>query len=198
MRRVGFMVAALLVAGGEARAEIRIDEARIAAGELRVSGRVSARNSTVTLDEDIATTSDAQGRFRFRVAYYPQGCTAMVRSGEESREIVVANCAAAGPAGPQGETGPMGPAGMAGPPGERGAQGERGTPGERGPAGERGAPGERGADGAAGTPGPVGPAGPPGPPGVAGPPGPPGGPAGARAGRAPRPPPRPAARNNRG
>jgi hypothetical protein len=181
MRRIGWGLAAAIVWAGAAQAEIRIDEARIAAGELRISGRATARNAQVTLDDDIATTSDRQGRFSFRVAYRPEGCTAVIRAGEEAREIVVADCAPAGPQGPPGATGPAGPVGAAGergpvgergPPGERGVPGERGAPGERGPAGERGPPGERGAAGERGADGAPGPVGPPGPPGIAGPPGP--------------------------
>ncbi len=174
MRRIGFIVlaAAAMLAPGGASAQIRIDEARIAGGELRVTGRIAGRNVPVTIDDDIATTSDAQGRFRFRVPYLPQDCTAVVRAGEESREIVIANCAAARPAGRKGDAGPPGAAGLPGAPGERGPAGERGPPGEAGAPGERGPPGERGADGAAGAPGPQGPRGEAGPAGPAGPPGP--------------------------
>lgn len=163
-----FVCAALLaLAPAPATAQIQIDEARIAGGDLRISGRVKERGGTVTLDDNVsATTADRQGRFSFRVPHMPPSCVVTLKSGEVEREAVVANCGSVGPRGDKGEPGPTGPQGVkgeAGPPGPAGPQGIAGPPGPPGPAG---------AQGMAGPPGPPGPAGPRGEPGLAGPAGP--------------------------
>jgi hypothetical protein len=151
-------------------AEIRIEEARIAAGELRITGRVSKGGEVVVVDDDVSVRADRSGRFSFRVPYMPQrNCTVTLKSGADEREAVIANCGLTGPQGEKGEPGPTG------------AQGPRGEPGPAGPAGPAGAPGSVGATGPAGVPGPqgmkgdagpTGPQGPKGDPGPAGPPGP--------------------------
>lgn len=134
-------------------AQIQVDDARIAGGDLRISGRVKERGGTVILDDDISTMSDRQGRFSFRVPHMPPSCVVTLKSGQDEREAVVANCGSVGPRGEKGEPGPTGPAGAAGPPGPPG------PPGSPGPQGVAGPPGPRGETG------PAGPAGPPGPPG---------------------------------
>jgi hypothetical protein len=185
MREAGgaLALAVALVSGTAALAEIRIVDARIAGGELRVTGVVAPRSDTVVMDDDVSTQTDARGRFAFRAPYFPRNCTVTLKAGQEQRAVVIANCGAAGPQGAAG------PAGLAGPPGETGAQGPRGeggaagAPGPRGeigprggagPKGDAGPPGPRGETGAAGLIGPPGPAGPPGERGAAGPAGPPG------------------------
>ncbi|WP_298955453.1 collagen-like protein [uncultured Methylobacterium sp.] len=151
-----------------APAGIQIWDARIEAGDLRISGSVGKSNVVVTIDDDIPVQSDRRGRFTVKVPYMPPNCVATLKAGEESREIVVANCGATGPQGPKGEPGPAGPPGMAGaagPKGEPGPRGEAGLKGEPGPKGEAGLRGEAGPKG---EPGPKGEAGAPGPRGAAG------------------------------
>lgn len=132
-------------------AEIRVDDARIAGGDLRITGRVSKGGEVVVLDDDVSVQADRSGRFSFRVPYMPQrNCTVTLKSGADEREVVVANCGISGAQGERGEPGPMG------------AQGPRGEPGPAGPAGQAGAPGPQGPRGE------MGPAGPPGPAGAAG------------------------------
>jgi len=64
-------------------AEIRIEDARIAAGELRITGRVSKGGEVVVLDEDISVRADRTGRFSFRVPYMPQrNCTVTLKAGD--------------------------------------------------------------------------------------------------------------------
>ena len=137
-------------------------DARIEAGDLRVSGSVRKPGAIVVLDDDISIQADRRGRFVFRVPYRPATCVVTLKSEPDEREAVVANCA------PEGPPGPPGPQGAAGPPGETGAKGEAGAKGDQGPQGEMGAKGEMGPRGEAGPQGPAGPQGTPGPKGEPG------------------------------
>lgn len=165
---------------------ITVYDARIEAGDLRISGIVRKSGLVVVLDEDISVIADKAGRFSFRLPYMPQNCVATLKVGDDEREVVVANCGPAGqpgpagqagPAGPVGETGPQGmaglpgPQGIPGPQGMMGSKGEDGLNGDQGPRGEPGPKGEagpRGDDGPRGATGPQGPSGPPGLVGQAG------------------------------
>jgi hypothetical protein len=169
---LGLAVGALCAAT-PSEAEIRVDDARLANGELRISGGGVKPGAVVVLDDDVSVQADRRGRFSFRVPYMPQrNCTVTLRSDPDEREAVVANCGVSGAPGERGEAGPMG---APGPRGEAGPPGPAGPPGLAGPAGPAGSPGARGETGPAG---PKGDAGPPGAAGAAGPAGPPG-PAGA-------------------
>ena len=55
-------LAMALVSGTAALAEIRIVDARIAGGELRVTGIVAPRSDTVIMDDDLSVQTDARGR----------------------------------------------------------------------------------------------------------------------------------------
>lgn len=156
---------------------ITVYDARIEAGDLRISGSVRRGGAAVVLDEDISVMADARGRFVFRLPYRPGTCIAALKSGEDEREAVIANCAPEGQPGargdpglrgepgPQGlaglpgQVGPAGPAGEAGPRGEAGSKGDMGPKGEAGAKGEAGSKGETGAKGEAGAAGPAGPSG---------------------------------------
>lgn len=175
-------------AGGRAAtpasSPITVWDARIAGGDLIVSGSVGKAGVVVTLDDDIPVTSDKRGRFTLKVPYVPQNCVATLKAGEASREIAVANCGATGAPGAKGEPGPTGPQGMAGlagppgpkgdagPKGEAGSKGDTGPKGEAGPKGDVGPKGEAGPKGEPGPRGEAGPKGEPGPKGEAGSPGP--------------------------
>lgn len=143
-------------------------DARIEAGDLRVSGSVRKPGAIVVLDDDISIQADRRGRFTFRVPYRPPTCVVTLKAEPDEREAVVANCAAEGPPGPPG------PQGAAGPPGEAGLKGEPGPKGDQGPKGEPGAPGipgpkgDQGPKGEAGVQGEPGPRGEPGPKGDVG------------------------------
>jgi Collagen triple helix repeat (20 copies) len=162
-----------------AMAMINIDYATVANGELRIVERLNPpREASVILEDQYETTADATGRFTFRVVYHPATCIVAIKSGDESRQVVVAGCGQRGPAGPNANmpgqastaSGPAGPPGL---PGVQGPQGPAGPPGPPGPA-VLAEPQEQPPDG---TPAPsreVGPAGPPGPSGPPGSVGPPG------------------------
>ncbi|MCJ2072261.1 collagen-like protein [Methylobacterium sp. J-030] len=148
---------------------IMVYDARIEAGDLRISGSVRKPGAIVVLDDDISIQADRRGRFVFRVPYRPATCVVTLKSEPDEREAVVANCA------PEGPPGPPGPQGAAGPPGETGAKGDVGAKGDQGPRGEAGPKGEAGLQGPAGpqgAPGPKGEPGEKGSPGLQGPPGP--------------------------
>jgi hypothetical protein len=148
MREAGgaLALAMALVSGTVALAEIRIVDARIAGGELRVTGIVAPRSDTVIMDDDLSVQTDARGRFAFRSPTFPKNCTVTLKAGQEQRAVVIANC---GATGPQGAAGPAGPAGEAGARGEAAAAGAPGPRGETGPKGDIGPPGPRGEAGAA-------------------------------------------------
>lgn len=140
---------------------IMVYDARIEAGDLRISGSVRKGGAVVVMDEDISVMADARGRFVFRLPYRPGSCVVALKSDEDEREAVIANCAPEGQAGAKGETGvrgepgpvgPQGTAGLPGPPGPAGAPGEAGSKGETGAKGEAGPKGEAGSAGAAALP----------------------------------------------
>jgi hypothetical protein len=163
MRSFALACALVALSALPSAAEIRVEDARIAGGDLRITGRVSKGGEVVVLDDDVSVQADRGGRFSFRVPYMPQrNCAVTLKSGADEREVVVANCGISGGQGERGEPGPTG------------AQGPRGEPGPAGPAGQTGAPGPQGPKGDAGPAGPPGPKGDPGGPGPAGPAGPPG------------------------
>ncbi|GLS44639.1 collagen-like protein [Methylobacterium brachythecii] len=135
---------------------IMVYDARIEAGDLRISGSVRKGGLIVVLDDDISVAADGRGRFTFRLPYRPRTCVATLKSEEDEREAVIANCAPEGEAGPKGELGPTGPQGMAGNQGAAGPQGAAGAPGPVGPSGEPGAKGEQGQQGQQGTSPPAG------------------------------------------
>ncbi|GJE39954.1 hypothetical protein KHHGKMAE_4043 [Methylobacterium persicinum] len=167
---------------------ISVYDARIEAGDLRLSGSVRKPGAIIEMDGDISVQADRRGRFLFKLPYRPSTCTVTLKSGEDEREAAIANCApegAPGPAGPQGVPGPAGEKGATGETGARGEAGPQGAPGprgEQGPSGEQGPAGPKGEAGMPGLPGPRGEAGPAGPAGARGETGPRGpvGPAGAR------------------
>jgi hypothetical protein len=163
----------------EARADMRIEAAKITGGDLWIIGYADDPNVEITLDDQFARRTDGRGYFEFRVVYHPATCVATLRTPKQARSIVVGECGQQGPQAPglAGPAGPAGPRGETGARGDAGQQGERGATGPAGPQGVAGEPGERGAMGPIGpigAAGPVGPAGPPGPRGLQGPPGAPG------------------------
>lgn len=155
---------------------ITVYEARIEAGDLRLSGSVRKGGIVVVLDEDISVIADKRGRFSFRLPYMPVNCIATLKAEEDQREAVIALCGPGGQPGPKGEAGPAGPQGVAGLQGPPGPSGAPGIPGASGPAGEAGPKGEPGPRGETGPKGEAGTKGEPGPRGEAGPPGPAGAP----------------------
>ena len=163
---------------GHGRAGISLSAAAIQAGVLFIAGQTQSPRAVVSADDRFTTSSNRNGRFAFRLAYYPRNCAVTLKSGHSERQAIVANCAASGPqgeagaagaAGPQGPQGPAGPQGAPGSGGPQGAPGVPGSGGPQGPAGPRGEAGLAGPQGVQGVPGPQGPAG---PRGEAGPPGP--------------------------
>lgn len=148
---------------------IMVYDARIEAGDLRISGSVRKPNAIVVMDEDISIQADRRGRFVFRLPYRPGTCVVSLKSDEDEREAVIANCAPEGQAGPKGDAGPMGQAGAQGQPGETGPKGDKGEAGPVGPAGMAGPVGPQGLPGTPGARGEPGPKGDTGPKGDAGP-----------------------------
>lgn len=167
----GAMVAAVacgvVVSGVPAHARIGLNDAEIIAGALVVSGWTAKRHQSISLDGRYTAESNRRRKFIFHVPYFPPGCSVTLKMGDETRQVVVANCSVgskgeAGLAGAKGEPGPAGAPGVAGPAGPQGPQGIPGLQGPQGVAGAQGAPGPQGPKGDAGVAGPAGDKGTPG------------------------------------
>lgn len=161
----GAMIAAIacgvVASGVPAQARIGLNDAELIAGALVVSGWTAKRHQSISLDGRYTTESNRRRKFIFHVPYFPPGCSVTLKMGDETRQVVVANCSVgskgeAGLAGAKGEPGPAGAQGAAGPAGPQGPQGPQGV------AGPPGAPGPQGPKGDAGVAGPAGPKGSPG------------------------------------
>lgn len=152
---------------------IKVDAAKITAGELWVLGSVDEENSEIVLDDRFAHRTDGKGRFEFLIVYHPASCIISLRTLRQVREVVVGECGQQGIQAPS-LIGPAGPMGPIGPRGARGPQGEMGIMGEMGPSGPNGLPGFEGLEGPVGVEGPRGETGPAGETGPQGPRGEPG------------------------
>ena len=53
---------------------IMVYDARIEAGDLRISGSVRKPGAIVVMDDDISIQADRRGRFTFRLPYRPATC----------------------------------------------------------------------------------------------------------------------------
>ncbi|WP_419829218.1 collagen-like protein [Methylobacterium sp.] len=151
-----------------AKADMRIEAAKITAGDLWVLGNAGEPDAEITLDGKFSQRTDTRGYFEFHVVYHPATCIATLRTSKQARSIVVGECGqqALGLPGPPG---PRGEAGIRGEPGRPGAMGPPGTPGTDGPVGAQGERGPQGPEGPVGSAGPAGPPGPRGPQGAPGP-----------------------------
>ena len=68
---------------------IMVYDARIEAGDLRISGSVRKGGLIVVLDDDISVAADARGRFTFRLPYRPSTCIATLKAEEDERGAAV-------------------------------------------------------------------------------------------------------------
>jgi hypothetical protein len=93
----------------EALADITVQTAKIAKGELIIKGAVSPRTAKAQLTISPGTTvevvPDRQGRFAWRGAKFPNTCSIEVHAGNTEKTFLVANCGMPGPPGPQGQNG---------------------------------------------------------------------------------------------
>ena len=127
----------LVAAGPALAAGIEINDARISAGAVVIKGRTAAAKQDVVADGRVTVTSAANRSFTLELDYLPKDCTVSLKSGDDTRNVVVAFC---GPRGEKGEKGDKGDAGPAGPAGAAGPQGPAGAQGPAGPAGAAAAP----------------------------------------------------------
>jgi hypothetical protein len=79
MKPIGLALVCLAAGTAPALAQIRIDEARIVAGDLRVSGRAKP-NTVITFDERHETRSTNGGFFTFRLQYLPSDCVGTLKA----------------------------------------------------------------------------------------------------------------------
>jgi len=117
---------AVLIAGAlcatAAPADIAIVVARLEGNDLWLVGRAEDEpNVMVTIEDRFSVSSDASGKFEFRLkGYRPPTCIVAIRTEKQSERALVSDCGPVGPAGPRGLTGPAGPAGPLGPVGPLG------------------------------------------------------------------------------
>ncbi len=81
---------------GHGRAGISLSAAAIQAGTLFIAGQTQSPHAVVSADDRFTTSSNRDGRFAFRLAYYPMSCAVTLKSGNSERRAIVANCAASG------------------------------------------------------------------------------------------------------
>lgn len=106
------MIGAAALACGfatEVRADIAIQTAKIAKGELIIKGTVSPRTAkallTISPGTIVEVVPDRQGRFAWRGAKFPASCSVEVHAGTAEKTLLVANCGMPGPPGSQGQGG---------------------------------------------------------------------------------------------
>ena len=105
------MIAAALASSlaTAALADITIQTAKIAKGELTINGIVSPHSAKVVLTispgTSVEVTPDRHGRFTWKDAKFPATCSVEVRAGNEKKTFLVANCGLQGPPGPNGQGG---------------------------------------------------------------------------------------------
>ena len=128
---------AVLIAGAlcatAAPADIAIVVARLEGNDLWLVGRAEDEpNVMVTIEDRFSVSSDASGKFEFRLkGYRPPTCIVAIRTEKQSERALVSDCGPVGPAGPRGLTGPAGPAGPLGPVGPLGPPGRSDAPDAR-------------------------------------------------------------------
>ena len=92
-----------------ALADITIQTAKIAKGELIINGTVSPHTAKVVLTispgTSVEVAPDRHGRFTWKDAKFPATCSVEVRAGNEKKTFLVANCGLQGPPGPNGQGG---------------------------------------------------------------------------------------------
>ena len=92
-----------------AQADISIQTAKIAKGELIIRGIASPRTAKAVLTISPGTTvevvPDRQGRFTWKGAKFPYSCSIEVHAGSEEKTFLVADCGLPGPPGPNGQNG---------------------------------------------------------------------------------------------
>jgi hypothetical protein len=105
------MIGAAALACGfvtEALADITVQTAKIAKGELIIRGAVSPRTAKALLTISPGTTvevvPDRQGRFAWRGAKFPNTCSIEVHAGNTDKTFLVAGCGMPGPPGPMGQS----------------------------------------------------------------------------------------------
>ena len=91
-----------------ALADITIQTAKIAKGELIIDGIVSPHTSKVVLTispgTSVEVAPDRQGRFTWKGAKFPATCSVEVHAGNVKKTVLVANCGMQGPPGPSSQS----------------------------------------------------------------------------------------------
>ena len=93
--------------GTAALADVTIQTAKIAKGELIINGIVSPHTPKVVLTispgTSVEVAPDRHGRWKD--SKFPATCSVEVRAGNEKKTFLVANCGLQGPPGPSGQSG---------------------------------------------------------------------------------------------
>jgi hypothetical protein len=92
-----------------AHADITIETAKIAKGELMISGAVPPHTANVILTISPGTvvevSPDRRGRFAWKGAKFPSTCSVEVHARNEQKTVLIADCGMPGPPGSSGQSG---------------------------------------------------------------------------------------------
>ena len=92
-----------------ASAAITIHTAKIANGEVVISGTVRPRAAKVTLviapNSAVDVVTNKRGRFTWSGTQLPPGCAVEIKAGEDKRTALIAGCGPQGPPGQPGQNG---------------------------------------------------------------------------------------------
>src|ERR1700733_6945947 len=98
--RVASVVLAVITAGmmflvhDPAAARISLNNAKMVAGVLVVTGHTRHRHETITLDGRLTRKSDRHRSFVFRIPYRPQSCAVILRTARDERKAAITSCVA--------------------------------------------------------------------------------------------------------
>ena len=100
MCKVFLSAPVLLLTATPAFADLIVEQATIAGGQLHVIGRVSPpARVMVRLDEAYETRTERNGRFLFRLVYHPANCVVSLIAGKDLGRAVVKGCVERSPGG---------------------------------------------------------------------------------------------------
>src|ERR1700726_2614855 len=93
MLRAAIAAGTMLLVHKPVTARILLNDAKIVAGVLVVTGHTRHSHEIITLNGRITRKSDQHRRFAFRIPYHPHGCAIILRTTRDERKVSIASCA---------------------------------------------------------------------------------------------------------